>query len=156
MDGKPERTRAPLPWEEKAAIGCLAVLILQELHEAALFCLGKPSPGFHGTSSAFAILLVLFVSVAWGLVERSRIAWWVALGSLGAIGLTHLAVTWSSIAQSLEYRGRVQGALSYEWYQVGQRLEDFEIFWLGARNVLLIAVPALLILGAFRKSLQTR
>jgi|SRR6185295_4695183 hypothetical protein len=143
--------KTPLPWEEKAAIGCLGAMTLQEIHEGFLYFMGATAPGFHGTSPAFVILIVVFVSVGWGLYERSRIAWWVGVGSFLAIGLTDAAMTGATVYETLRHK---IGTCEDASWDGGTHLNDFSFFWLGTRNVLLFAVPMLLILGALRKSLR--
>jgi hypothetical protein len=149
-----ERAATPLPWEQKAAIGCLALLSLQEFHEGILFCLGKTAPGFYSTSSAFAVLLAFFVALGCGLLFRSRFAWWTGVLLLGFIALIHVSVVWPAIWQSLRFDGRVRSAASYEWFQSVKSLDAFEILWLAIRSVLMMAIPPLLVLGEVRSKLR--
>ena len=149
---EPEPT-PPLPWEHKAAIGVLALLSLQEVHEGILFCTGQRSPGFQTTSAAFAILLLFYAIVGLGLAMRSRTAWWSGVLAVGTIALAHLSMTGPAIADTLSQSGRARSVSSYEWYQIVGRLKPFALFWLGTRNLFLFAVPVLLVGGHVRKTL---
>jgi hypothetical protein len=149
-----EIRRAPLPWEHQAAIGGLGLLTLQKLHEGILSCLGKPPPGFHVTSALFLTLLVVCVSVGVGLAMRRRSAWWAGVIVMGLAAYIHAKVTWRPVWMSLRFDGRVSSAHSI--FEMRLNLDPFEILWLSIRSALLIAVPALLLLGRLRQELNSR
>jgi hypothetical protein len=147
---------APLPWEQKAAIGSLGLLALQEIHEGVLYCLGQSAPATDRIHSGWMILLLIYFSVGLGLLNRSQIAWWFGLILIGGTAFLHLADTWGSIVYTYQTRPGEIAYLDIVEHFRDRRLEPFEMFWLIARNLLLFAVPALLFLGEVRKMVQQR
>jgi len=151
MDASP---KPPLPWEHKAAIGCLVLLAVLELQAGVQFFLGKPRLGFSEPSWSFGLLLVLFVGLALGLQRRLALASWLAGIVIGALGLFMIDAVGESVWTSLTFRARARAASSYAWYQSLRRLEPEEALLLGFHCALLFAVPLLLILGTARKSFR--
>jgi hypothetical protein len=146
--------KTPLPWEQKAAIGCLGVLAILELHAGLHFFLGKPRLGFSEPSWSFGLLLVLYLGLALGLRRRRALAWWMAVFAVGALGLFMAGAVGESVWESLTFTARARAASSYKWYQSFRRPEPDEALLLGLHCALLFAVPLLLILGAIRESLR--
>jgi len=149
-------TRVPLPWEQKAALGCLGLLAVLELHAGFQFFLGMPRLGFSEPSWSFGILIVLFVGLALGLRRRLALAGWIAVVGMGAIALFMVDALGESIWESLTFSGRTRSVSSYKWYQSLRRLEPREALQLAFHCVLLMTVPLLVILGAIRTSLRKR
>src|SRR5258708_2331784 len=115
-----------LSWETKAAIGALALLSLQALHEVYLVCVG----------------------ILTGLLRGSRLSWWLGLILIGGIGLLHLAVTWHTIrpfppGQQQEDMKRIATVIDHEWVRPSDR--SFKVFWVAAKSFLLLSVPVALL-----------
>jgi hypothetical protein len=133
------------------AIGCLALLGLQQVHEGVLYCVGARSPVMRDLASAWAILLLLFLGLATGLWHRSRAAWWLTVGVVALVAFLHLEGSVGIIQRFLRPQPRAfPGAL---WCGNAPRIDRFDIFLLIARNVLLAAVPSVLLLGRLRQAL---
>jgi hypothetical protein len=147
--------KSPLPWEHKAAIGCLAVLAVLEVQAGVQFFLGKPRLGFSEPSWSFGLLLVLFVGLALGLRRRLALACWMAVIAVGALGLFMAGAVGTSIWETLSFSARARSVSSYAWYQSLRPLEPEEALLLAFHCALLIAVPALLVLGTIRESLRS-
>lgn len=152
-----EEPRPPLPWETKTAIGALALLSLQELHEVYLVCVGDHDSVLNVFGHGSVILLIVFLGILTGLLRRSRISWWLGLILLGGIGVLHLAVTWHTIRPFLpgEQQAdmkRIGTVIDYDWVRPSHRY--FKAFWVTAKSVLLLSVPVALLSGELRERLR--
>jgi len=139
--------KTPLVWDRKAAVGCLALLSLMQLHEAGLYFFGKR--GIFTQGFEFAPPLALFAILGWGLIVRNSIAWWAGLLVMGAIAIFHATRIWPALMISFGFGSGVPSGSSTHW-----RLwyTPFEISWLVVEGVLLSAVPILLLVERFSKS----
>lgn len=138
--------------EVTLAIGCLALLCLQQLHEGCLYLFGRRAPGLNHLHDAWVILLVLFVGLAAGLWHRSRAAWWLTLGVIGLLAILHLGDAFDVLRRELPpqpvaMRGRIECSVRPD--------EDrFGLFWMFTKSALLAAVPSLLLLAEVRRKLS--
>jgi hypothetical protein len=151
--------RPPLPWEHKVAIGCLLLLSLQSSHEGFLYLIGKSAAPDHVlTQSAWIILLIVYLSVGIGLLNRSRTAWRFGVILIGIIAGLFLAETMNSIFASLQWQSYLStvpsGQRGTVRHMSADILEPFPLFWVVARNALLLAVPTVLGLGRIREALK--
>ena len=86
MEAEPQ---APLTWEEKAAVGCLALLSLQSLNE---FVFQGQSLGMANTAPGSLFLMLFAFLVAVAVLQRRVSVWWWGAALLGAIGILLLVV----------------------------------------------------------------
>jgi len=154
-----EELRPRLPWETRAAVGALALLSLQELHEVYLVCVGDHDSALNVFGHGSVILLLLFLGVLTGLLQGSRTAWWLGLILIGGIGLLHLAVTWHTIRSFLpgkqqEDMKRIGRVIDYDYEWVRPSHRYFKVFWVTAKSVLLLSVPVALLSGKLRERLR--
>jgi uncharacterized membrane protein YwaF len=151
-----EQPRDPVPWERKAAIGCLLLLSMQMSHDSLRYSLGHPS-GYELMHLSW-ILLLLFLSVAVGLLFRYRAAWWCGVILIGSVGVLLLTASTNPIMATIrwqlqlrEYPDAVRPLMRVQSSEI---LDGFQLFWLVARNLMALAVPTFLVLGRLRQALK--
>lgn len=149
-----EEHRPALPWEVKAAIGFLVLLCLMEIHEGILFCVGERAPGWNSLQSAWAILLLLFLGLAAGLLSRSRLALWLTVSLIGLVAVLHLGDTYSPLQHLYLADPPSQRPVVITCGLASKSRPDwFGVFWLIAKNSFLAAAPLMLLMGRLRKTL---
>lgn len=146
--------KIPLPWEEKAAIGCLALLSLQEFHELVLMGIQSRQLGGAGLGPLAPALLFLVLLAGFALLTENRKGWWFCLLIMTALGLVHLALFggWFSPSERIVSHWEVE-VTNQGWIK-RPSLTPLGLFWVLSRGAFLLAVPALLALGALRKRLS--
>jgi len=149
-----DRRRAPLPWDHKVAIGCLALLALQALQE---FCFQGKGLGLAtlGPLSLFLFLIVSGVGIA--VLKGHRAVWWWGAALLGGTGLLLVGAYWDPVWSGLGMGDRMQRIATvteYEWIS-RPSLDRFGLFWVLARIVMLLVAAMLLILGQVRRKLRS-
>jgi hypothetical protein len=144
-----------LPWEQKAALGILAVLSLQAFHEGVLWCLRSDRLGYATLEVFSPLLLAACLGIGLGLLKRRRAAWWCGVTLLCVLAILHLVGYWKILHRSFEQDPlrRIPNGYEYEWF-LWPTLSPFGLFWVLSRQVFLTACPALLALGALRTSLR--
>lgn len=139
------------PAEAKLAIGCLALLGLQQVHEGVRYCLGSNHQDSRDFQSAWVTLLFLFLGLAVGLWNRSRVAWWLAVVVVALVAFVHVGSSIERIHHWLRPPPVVsRGGLLCGG---GSSVRRFDLFLMIARSVFLVAAPSLLLLGRLRQAL---
>ena len=148
---------SPLPPETKVAVGALGLLFLQSLREFFLFTFGSQNDLASRLSPLF--LVVLFALIK-GLLDRNDLAWWSSVVLIGSVAARYLSTTLLAMRDSWRVLGPWSNTVPS--YQDLLRLESlgmvsrFELFGVIARNVLLLTVPVVLLLGALRERIRRR
>jgi hypothetical protein len=143
-----DRPAPPLPWEHKAAIGCLVLLALQAVHEIVGFFVKTFYMDGASLGPFSALLLVLYFCTGLTLRNGSERGWWTCVAVNAGLGLFHLALFASTLhATWAQWHGEHPGIKM-------RILEPFGFIWVLSRTALLLGVPVVLGLGAIRKSLR--
>src|SRR6185503_17559923 len=108
--------KPPLPWEHKAAIGCLVIVALQEIRELLLLTLGHP--GLMNLGPLSPLLLVVTMTVGVSVRSRRGSTWWWGGALLGSVGLFLVAAYWEAVRAGLGIGNplqRISTVTEYEW-----------------------------------------
>ena len=152
-----ERPIAPLPWEQKAAIGALVLLALQEVQEVCLLLLGSDRLGLAHLGPLAPFLFILAAGVGMALWRRRPWAVRICIYAVGALSLLHLAMLLEPLRSSMEAeRGTGHLASTEQYWFIGPGLNPLGLIWALSRAALLIAAPLLLLLGELRRKLGSR
>src|SRR5689334_598423 len=89
-----EDPRQFMPWEQKVAIGCLALLSLQGLHDLILVGLGSGQLGAASLGPLSPLLLFLVLLAGFGILKETRKGWWSCFLIMTVLGFAHLALFW--------------------------------------------------------------
>jgi hypothetical protein len=146
---------AAFPWEAKAAIIAFSLLAMQQVHDGYLFCLGESGLGLRKLQSASVILFILYVTLAVGLAKGNKWAWWLSLILVGGMAALHLRDTLEPIRMILygEPRRTAQVASGAIDCDIAEPPDFFRAAWLISQNVLMAAIPILLMMGRLRQIL---
>jgi len=151
LGGMEEQLRPPLAWEEKGALVCLVFLSMQAIYEGVRYCTGNVFPASGKIHSVSILLLGIYFVLGLGLFRQNKLAWWFGIVVVPLFGVLLTRHTWMVIGSFIQTRLRGES-----YFGRDSMNDDFEILWLIARNVFLLAIPLLLLLGQFRRSLQKR
>jgi hypothetical protein len=146
---------APVPWEAKAAIVAFCLLAMQQVHDGYLFCLGESGLGLRKLQSASVILFILYLTLAVGLAKGKEWAWWLSLLLVGGMAALHLRDTVEPIRRILHGAPRQTAQVASGKIICGtvEPPHFFRATWLISQNVLMGAIPIILMLGRLRQTL---
>lgn len=145
--------KPPLPWEHKTAIGALTLVAMQAIHETFATVTGSRALGRANLDLLSPVLLAAAGAAAFGIWDRSRRGRRLALGIGTGTGLLLLGAYWNVLRPDTELQNLIrttEGEYEIHW----PTLTPFGRFWVIARCVLLLSVPAMLLLGELRKKLR--
>jgi len=152
-----EQPAPPRPVETQAAMGALALLSLQEIHDVLAWCRDPrdPDPARFGAGAVIVFLLSLGILI--GLSFRSRRAWWLGVVVMGGLGVLCLVVSWPPMRWAVPgLEGPVSrgGVSAIDGWTEPRWARDWRAFWVISKIVLMLTVSAALLAGKLRERLR--